>query len=67
MKPLTEIIMASPHYAGGQPLGPCDGKTRFAGRDQTRPAQRTTKIPTRVYKCPHCRGWHISDDRQGRH
>jgi hypothetical protein len=67
MKPLTEIIMASPHYAGGQPLGPCNGKARFAGREQADQAQRKAKGQTDAYKCPACRGWHITDARQGRH
>ena len=54
---------------GARAKGTCDfGKVRYADRlealialaDTTRPAANAKRTEKRIYRCPKCRGWHLT-------
>ncbi len=38
----------------------CEGKQRFASRDEVERVQRYRKRKKQPYRCPHCGGWHFA-------
>ena len=42
------------------PRCPAGGKVRFPSEAQVREARGHKSARLRIYRCPHCRGWHLT-------
>lgn len=59
LRRLTRTARAGEPYVEG-----CSGKTRYATGKKANEAlldlKRTSNRKATIYRCPHCRGWHLT-------